>query len=808
MRTPEWLSALPADFRQAARVLARHPRLVLAATLTFALGTGGTTAVFRVVDQVLLRQPPYRDPEQLVVVWASAPSVERSNLSAPLLLDLQKEATSFTALASFNGSSLTVEHSGGEPVRIRTGAVGAEFFSLLGVQPQLGRTFLPGENRPGHRNVLVLGHSLWAREFHADPAVVGSVLRCNHQAYEIVGVLPAGFDFQLPGFFSSAEMWTPATLSPEEARIGDFSLRVLGRLRSDRSLAAAQTEATRFAALERRRSPALAGFGLHLVPLHEQTAQAVRPSIVILFGAMSLVLLIACVNVSNLLLAQATARRAEFAVRTALGAPRSRILRQLVLESVILSVLGGICGVVLASLLRSAVDRLAPHAISGAASRTPILLFALLVSTASGIVAGLVPAWRSSAVTRPGDTLGRESRSAQSRVGLRGGLVAAQVALALPLLVGAGLLVKTLSRLADTSPGFNSLRTLTMAVVLPPAALPEAPPPTLVFRRLLDSVRALPGVTAAAAIDDLPLTSDRDASTYRRSDRPPLPPEKRPLAEIRTVSGGYFRTLEIPLLAGRDFAAVGPSQPIPEAIINQHAAVRLFPGEDPVGHAIALSSEPAPPRWLTIVGVARDVHDMGLDDSGHDEIYLPLDQNPATTMHLVLRTVSGHEVTAAAFQDAVRAVDPGIPRFPVRTLGSVVASSLEDRRLRAQVLASFGCTALLLAAIGIYGVMAFAVRSRTREIAIRLALGARHASVLRLLLGQGMTFVGLGVGTGLVLTGLLVRSLRGLLVGVAPFDPSIVLAAIAVLGGVGLASCAWPALRALRAEPTSSLRAD
>jgi putative ABC transport system permease protein len=661
--------------------------------------------------------------------------------------------------------------------------------------------------RPGHLKILVLSHGLWRREFHGDPRVVGRLVRCNRETYEIVGVLPADFTFALPGFFTAAEMWTPASLSADEAGRGDNSLRVLARLRPGVGLASAQTDVNQLAGQLGQRFPVLAGFGIRLVPLGEQLVRAARPSLLVLLSAVALLLLMACVNVSNLLLARATARRQELAVRAALGAPRLRILRQLMFESLGLATLGGASGLLLASALGRFLEQIAPRPLGTEHGNGVVLVFALVLSSASGLLAGIAPALRSTAQASD-RAPATSARTAESRIGLRGGLVAAQVALALPLLVGAGLLIKTLALLVATEPGFNPNRVLSMRVILPPIAAGDDAHRVQYFQRLVTATRALPGVAAAAAIDDLPLESDRDAGSYMRQDRPPLAPEKRPVAQLRTVSSEYFRTLQIPFLAGRDFRAALPGMRVQEAIVNQHLARLFFPGEDPLGHHIALSAEPSPPEWLLIVGVVGDLHDLGLDDRGHDEIYLPISQNPLSWMTLVVRTEPGRPISVAALQEAPRDLDPGLPRFPVDSLDNLVFHSLDERRLRAEVLASFGLTALVLAAVGIYGVMSFASRSRTREIGIRMALGAPRARIFALLLRQGMGFVAIGGVIGLGITLLLTGLLRGLLVGVTPFDPTILALAATLLGLAALVACAWPTIRAVLIEPTGALRSE
>jgi putative ABC transport system permease protein len=801
------------DLRYAARTLGRSPGFTAAAVLTLALGIGANAAVWSVVHAVLLRPLPYPHPERLAMLWETASQEPRESFSGPDFLDYRERLAGrdgrkpFAGLAAFIASGVQLDGENG-PERIRGCTATEGFFQLLGARPSLGRTFLAEDHRPGAAPVIVLTDGLWRRRFGADPRIVGKSLPVNGRSATVVGVLPAGFRFSIPGFLRPVEVWTPLALSPGGDR-GGHMLRVLGRLKPGVTKAALQSELTATAARLARQYPGTNdGVGVRLIPLHEQIAGSSRRALLVLLTAVGLVLLTACANVANLLLARAASRRREIAVRRALGAGRLRLVSQLLAESLLLAALGGGLGLLFAAW---GLDLLVPLGGAQLPRADEIGFDGATVAFTAGAVLltallfGLAPAL-SAARQAPGEGL-REGERGGSGVGrrrARGALAVAEVALALVLSTGAGLLIRSFLGLLDTRPGFAPQGVLTATVVLPKWKYREGPAQAAALEQLVDRVAALPGVRAAGAIDDLPLDGDRDANTYVV---PGMPADAKSLpdAEIRSITPGYFATMGISLAAGRPFAAADSGKAPPVAIVNQALARSSFPGVDPVGKRLSLDGK----EWLEIVGVAGDVRDLALDAPAEREIYRPAAQTPGIRMTLVLAggnaRISG---LANAVRQAAQAVDREFVVTRVEPMTAVIGAGLAERRFHVLLLGLFAAAAFALAALGVYGVISSGVAERTREIGIRVALGAGRGAVLRMVLGQGAALAAAGVAIGTALALGLTQLLAGLLYGVGAADPGTFAAAALLLASVALFASLLPAARAARLDPVVALKED
>ncbi len=806
------------DLRHAARTLGRSPGFTAAAALTLALGIGANAAVWSVVHAVLLRPLPYPHPERLVLLWENAPQVARTSFSAPDFLDYRERLARqdrrgpFAGLAAFNSSGVQLDGENG-PERIRGCTASEGFFPLLGARPALGRTFLAEDHRPGAPPVIVLTDGLWRRRFGADPRIVGRALPVNGRSATVVGVLPPGFRFSIPGFLNPVEVWTPLALSPGGDR-GGRSLRVLGRLRPGVAPARAGEELAATAALLARQYPATNdGVGVRLVPLHEQIAGGSRRALVVLLAAVGLVLLTACANVANLLLARAAARRREIAVRSALGAGRWRLLSQLLAESLLLAALGGALGLLFAAW---GLDLLVPLGGAELPRADEIgfdgstLAFAGGAVLLTALLFGLAPALH---VARqgPGEGLrdGERGGSGVGRQRARRALAVAEVALALVLSTGAGLLIRSFLGLLDTQPGFEPRGVLTAAVSLPKWKYREGPARAAAVAELVARAAALPGVRAAGAIDDLPLDGDRDANSYTVFGQTEV--KNLPEAEVRSITPGYFAAMGIPLRAGRAFTAADSGQVPAVAVVNQALARRSFPGVDPLGKRLSFDGK----EWLTIVGLAGDVRDLALDAPAEPEIYLPHAQAPSAGMTLVLAggaagsseagTATG---LANAVRQAARTVDRDLVVVRAEPMTGVIGAALAERRFHVLLLGLFAAAAFALAAIGVYGVVSSGVAERTREIGIRVALGAGRGDVLRMVLGQGATLAAAGVAIGTASALALTRLLAGLLYGVGAADPATFAAAALLLASVTLLASLLPATRAANLDPVLALKED
>jgi putative ABC transport system permease protein len=804
-----------ADVRYAGRVLRRSPGFTAAAVLTLALGIGGTTTIFSFVNAVLLRPLPFTDSARLLVV---EPDERFSTVTPADFLEWRLRNRAFDTMTAFSIATFSLK-GGGEPEQIQAATVSAAFFDTLRVTPILGRAFLSSEDQPGANQVVVIGASLWRRRFQGDPAIVGKVITLDSQSATVVGVAPVGFDFPrdiAPSAMDRArpvELWTPIVLQPGD-RANAF-LRVVARLRPDVTPGHAQAEIDVIAAQVAEQVPPDRRVRVRLVALHERVVRDVRPLLLVFFGAVALLLIIACANVANLLVARGAVRQTEVVLRVALGATRARLVRQFLTESVVLALLGGLAGVVLAvegvTVLRALIPPGSLPRLGEIVIDRPTLAFAMLTSLLTGLVFGLIPALRSSksdvsaTIRETGATQTVRSRFLHL-------LVAGEVALTFVLLVGAGLLINSFWRLTSVDPGFEPERIVTASVTLPEADYPTSAAMTMFSSDVLARLQAAPGVGSAAAINWLPLGGALIRGTFRVEGLSEIP---RPasMASKPAVSPGYFLTMGIPLVRGRDFDTRDGEQAARVAIVSDRLARLLWPGVDPIGKRLTLGFGPLDEQpWVIVVGVVGDVKQTTLGDETPPAIYVPLQQAPRPfllrNLTFVVRTSGDPTGVVPMVRREIRNVDPNLPFDRVQTMRRLLGDSVSEPRFRSTVIGLFATTALVLVATGILGVLAYSVARRTREIGLRMALGAQRTGVLRLVVGQALRMTVTGIAVGLAAALALTRLLSRFLFDVRPSDPATFIAAAVVLIGAAIVASYVPARRATRVDPLVALRAE
>jgi putative ABC transport system permease protein len=802
------------DARYGLRTMLRQPAFAAVAVAALALGVGANTAIFSVVNALLLRPLPFREQERLVGVWETNGANDRNEVAPANFADWRRHAAdTFEGLAAVNFWNANLAGDG-QPERLQGFQVSPSLFPVLGAEPLLGRTFTNEEEQPGRDAVVLLSHGFWQRRFASDPSVVNRTINLNGRAYTVVGVMPPEFQIH-----RRADVWSP--FAPEERTLANRTahyLIVFGRLRAGVTPEGARAAmGARAANIAAQHPDTNAGWGANVVPLREQVVGHVETPLLLLLGAVGFVLLIACANVANLLLARATARRKEIAIRTALGAGRLRIIRQLLTESVLLAAAGGLLGLLLAwwgvELLASNLPQDALFALPTAREigiDARVLAFALLVSLATGLVFGLAPALQATK-SDLGEGLkegGRTSGAGVPGRRLRSALVVSEVALSVVLLVGAGLLVRSVVGLLSVDPGFEGDNVTTMRVTLPRAKYNEPAKVTAFYDQLLERLKGLPGVEAAGATSDLPLGGSTSTTSFEIEGRPPLAPSQQPEALQIIVSPDYFRALRIPVVEGRGFTERDdPTQPR-AVVISRQLADKFFPGESPLGRRIRDGGGEG--QWNTVVGVAGDVKHRGLGRDPQPTLYFAHKTDPARSMVLSVRAAGGAEQIAASMRREVLAADPDQPVFDVRTAREAVEQSVSLERAVAFLLAVFAAAAMLLAAVGIFGVMSYTVTQRTQEIGVRMALGARPADILRLFLRHGLALSLIGAGLGLAASFALMRLMSsliaGLLYGVSATDPLTYAGVAVVLVAVALAACYVPARHATKVDPMEALR--
>lgn len=799
--------------RLAARTLARAPGFTLAAVLCLTLGVGGTTAMFSIVDRILLEPAPYREPGRIVRVWDRLAGLDlpRVNASPPEYMDFQAATEIFDAVAAFLGPANVSLTGSGTPERVRAAIVAPGMFPLLGVEPAIGRGFREREAIPGNEYVVILTHGFWNRRFGGDPDVVGQTVRLNGDDHEIVGVMPEEFEF----LRRDTDLFAPMTLDRDrEYDRHRRYLKVYARLAPGLSVEEAQVRVDNLASRFRAEYPEIyddkVGFGIVLEPLQEERVGEVRDALWILFGAVGLVLLVACANVANLLLARATSRKHELAIHSVLGASRGRLLLQLLAESLILSLVSSALGLGVAFAALRAIVALNPTQIpyvDVVQIHGPAVLFTLVVAVVVTLIFGLVPAIRSSRV-RFNAALkeGRTSGSGRSSRFLRDFLVVGEVALALMLLVGAGLLMKSFVRLQQIDPGFVPERVLTLDLALPLENWDE-PDIRGFYREVHTRLQALPGTRHAGAISSLPLKTTGSTVGFEIEGRQAGPGEERLGAEHRVVTAGYHRAMGIELIDGRYFGdADGPSA-APVVIIDEELARRYWSDRSPIGAFLRLGSDPdAPPRQ--IVGVVEAVRHHGLDQDLRGHIYQPHAQQPNRAMTVVLATHTAPLALAPAIRQRIWSVQSDIAISDLRPMEDVLAESFTGRRFSLWLLGMFSAVATALAALGVYGVMAYVAGERRREISIRMAVGANRKTVLNMIFRQGLLLALLGITGGVVGAVYLSHLLTALLYGITASDPATYIQGALLMALIGALATWIPGVRATRVDPSRSLRTE
>ena len=807
------MTTLWQDIRYGARMLWKNPGFTVVAVAALALGIGATTTIFSIINAVLLRPLPYAEAERLVMVWMDNRQMGMNEdiHSWPNLNDYREQNRVFEALAAYRGASANLTGEG-EPERILGAAASANFFEVMRVAPVAGRVFTAEEDRQGSDRVILISHGLWRRRFGADPQLVGRDISLNGVNRTVIGIMPP--DFRFPS--REAEFWMPLAAPPQfTANRETYWLTVIGRLRPDATLEQARAEMEGIARRLEEQYPATnRGMGVNLVSLREQTIGRVRPALLVLLGAVGFVLLIACANVANLLLARAGAREREFAVRAAIGAGRLRIIRQLLVESALLALVGGALGVLLAVWGLDALKLVAPADMPrldqvGVDARA--LAFTLGVASLTALLFGLAPALQA-ANANLSDTLKEGGKGAMRSVRsrrLRRALVVSEIALALVLLIGAGLLLKSFARLQATDLGFRTEGLLTARLQLPASKYARDDQRAAFFNQLLERLGSVPGVEAAGTTTSVFLSSLPNSAYFNIEGRPRVQAGERVEVPIDTVSSNYFQTIGVPITRGRAFSARDSRDAPPVIIINETLARRFFANEDPLGRRIVYGDNPDPEQnpWRTIVGVVADTRRTGVDAEVRPETFLPMVQDTPGAMTIVVRTASSDPVRLASIvRNEVWRVDRDQPVYAIKTMNDVVAGMSAQRRLNTILLGIFAVVALALAAIGIYGVMNYTVTQRTHEIGIRLALGAQQRDVLRLVVGQGMLLAALGVAAGLIGAFALTRLMASLLYGVSTTDPLTFVGVPVLLAGVALVACYLPARRAMKVDPMVALR--
>ncbi len=803
MRTGIWLETLGQDLRYAARQLRSNPGFTLAAIVTLALGIGATTAIFTVVRSVLLRPLPYPDAGRIMRVYQVSAQQNDMPFSPPNYVDLRNQSRSFSHLGAAAGA--TVILTGGEPERLDAVYASEPFLAALGVRPRHGRLLEAADEVSGAPPVALLSHGLWQRRFGSDPGIVGRALTINDTLRTVVGILPPGVEHPLAG-----DVWLPLQFEPDEmnqrfSMYLDVVARLAPGVRAQQAQAELDTLARYIEPLLPEKMP---GFGVRATPLHEATVGEVRSTLLLLLGAVGFVWLIACANVANLMLSRAVGREREWAVRAALGAGRARLAAQLLTEGVLLALLGGAAGLLvgrwcvtgLLAMRPSNLPRLQEVALDPA-----VFAFAALISIAAGLLFGLTPALR---VARP--AAGEALKSGAQTSGLpharmRGALVVLQLSLSLVLLAGAGLMLRTLWKLHSTPPGFDARNVLVADIFLPPGKYSTDPQRAAFLDKALNELRALPGVESAGATTNLPLSGTGMDYGLLIEGRPNPEGDDIRSANFRPVSAEYLSLMRIPLRAGRSIEGRDIAGAPEVVVINEAMARRFWPGDNPIGQRIRIARG-REPAWREIIGVVGDIRHEGLHLAPRAEMYVPFAQQPMRFLRLAVRTAGDPRALAGALRQAVWAVDPDQPVSRVRTMEDVVAASISETRFYGSLLGAFAALALGLAAVGIYGVMSYAVASRTREIGIRLALGAQRGGIFRLVMARGarLAAFGIALGTGGALAA--TSGLEKLLYGVTPTDAATLASVAVLLAFVALLACWLPARRAMCVDPAIALR--
>jgi putative ABC transport system permease protein len=799
----EWFENLVQDVGYGLRMLRKNPGFTSVAVLTLALGIGANTAIFSVINGVLLSPLPYKNPQQLVVI--------KENDSLQNVMEIQRQGRAFSQGGGINVEPM--DYTGGtEPLQVRVGFIDVGFFETLGVQPMLGRIISPGEDVQGGPRLAMVSHHFWRDHLGSDPHGVGSMIHLGGNPYTVIGVLPASFVQPAGHADAFVSLWVGDPSAAAQRNV--HFMHTYWRLKAGVTLAQAQADmaaidrqlAEQYPAEEKERKR-------ELVPLQEWLVGDVRPALLVLFGAVGLVLLIACGNFASLLMARAVAGRQEFVIRAALGAGRGRLIRKMLTESALLSVLGGAAGLLLAQWGTSMLLALRPESLarlSGIHMDTRVLLFVLIVSVLTGMVFGMAPAWIAARadVAEALKESGRSTTTNKMGHSIRKILVTSELALALVLLVGAGLLLKGFSRLRSMSPGFNAANVMTMYLQLSTTRYGEIPKQTQFRRELLTRLNSLPDVQAAM-VTDIPLGGNYVGHRFVIDGRPVVAVGSEPEAQTLSVMGDYFHVMQIPLRGGRDFTSLDRERQPLVAIVNEEAVREFFPRENPIGARIRWAGDPGPPQWMTVIGVVGDVKHSGLNQPTDPALYTPFSQSDERWRRFMTLAIRARDVSPALVKEVKKqiwSVDSLVPVGDVHAMGELIAESLAQQRFNMLLLGLFAALALILAAVGIYGTMAYAVNQRTHEIGIRTALGAQRRDVLRLVMRDGAKIALFGIAFGIAGALALTRLMASLLFEVKPTDPATFAGVAIVLALVALAACYIPARRAMRVEPMLALR--
>jgi putative ABC transport system permease protein len=821
---------LAQDLRYALRMLLKNPGFTIVAVLTLALGIGANVATFSVVYAVLLRPLPFPQPEQLVRVFDDLRSSNVANvgMSAPELWDLQDRSGVFQDISAV--WPIDSDIAGGDrPVRAETLAVSPDYFTMLGIKPQLGRVFTQQDSVPGFIEAVVISDGFWRRNYGSDPKIIGRTMRLDNDLYTIIGVMPPGFRHPGRTLQTDVEVWCAAGYNALPFPVPAVrSIRMIpgaiGRLKSGVTVAQAQARLDTYVAQLSQQYPndypPASGWAARLVPVKEDLVGKERTELFVLFGAVGFVLLIGCVNLANLLLARSSGRRREIAIRLALGAGRWRLMTQLLTESVLLSAVSGLVALLTVILFRNSILALAPAnlpRLSEVHVSAGVLSFGFAVSIVTGVLFGLAPALQAAnpdqvESLREG---GRGSGAGRRHTRVSRALVVSEVALSIILLAGAGLLLRSFWHVLEVRPGFNPSHVVTAQIWIP---VPNDPTtdryrPTdkraAFLMEILRRVSALPSVesTAIGGTNSMPLSSGRNGFPFTIVGRP-TDSERAPVAEFASISPDYLQVLQIPLLAGRNFAEADTDKSQQVVLIDRTLQRRYWPNEDPLGKQVSFGGRPGQNPTFTVVGVVGDIKSDGFDAPTAPHIYLPVRQSPGYASVVFLRSTGNPEALGESIRHEVQSIDPNIPVFSVRTMDQVIARSMAERRFALQLLGIFASVALLLAAIGIYGVMAYSFSQRTHEIGIRIALGAQRMDIFRMAVSEGMQLVAIGLVIGLVGAAALTRSVRSMLFDVSPADPITFAGISLTLAGVAFLACYVPAQRATRVDPLVALREE
>jgi putative ABC transport system permease protein len=803
------------DIRYGFRMLIKRPSFTIIVVLTMALGIAANTTIFSAVDAVLINPLPYQDPDRLVAVWEtnkqlSPEAWDKNEVAMGNFRDFRSRNKVFEQLGSLFTADVNLTGVG-DPERIRSAVVTTNFFQVLGVQPMIGRSFLPEEEKPGSGRVVILSHAAWERLLGSDRNLTNKSLTLNGNPVAVIGVMPPNFEVQFPTNIR-VDMWLPLRIDPANVDRNNHFLYALARLKPGVSRDQAQSDMDLIASqLQQQYPDTNAQKGVNIVPLRKQLVGKVETYLYLLFGAVGFVLLIACANVAGLLLARVTARHKEVAVRIALGASRWRIIRQLLTESIILSALSGLLGLLFAyagikllvALTPPDVPRL--HEIG---LHVTVFLWTLAISIFTGVLFGLAPALQAS---RPdlNDALKKSAGRNQGgfqRGGLRNPLIVSEVALALLLSVGAGLMIKSFMRLQQVSPGFEPNNLLTMNISLPRQKYKEPQQTNAFFDQLAEHIKTLPGVKSVGGIDPLPFSNSNVSTGFVIEGAPEVPLSDRPDVGERAVTPTYFETMGIPVLKGRSFTAQDRDNTPHIIIVNEALASRYWPNQDVIGKRLGFEDDPSKQSWCEIVGVVGNVKHFGLDAEAKPEVYFPYQQLPKNFMSVVVRTSSDPMSMISAIRSQVSVVDKDQPVFDIMTMDQRLAKSVAPNRFVMLLLGTFSVLALVLAAVGLYGAMSYLVTQRTQEIGLRMALGASRIDVFKLVVGKGMRLALIGIAIGLVASLALTRLMRSLLFEVTPTDVLTFVIVSGVLLTVTLLACYIPARRATNVDPLTSLR--